>query len=183
MSDPGAPESGSRAGSGLKWAFAASLALNLLLAGAIAGAVFFGPFHKRPHGGRYSEEFGLMGFSRTLPPERRDMIRKTLREERPKLRDLRDGVRAARADFARSLTAEPFDKAKVRAAIEGLDAADRRLRTSGVDVFLQSVERLTPEERKSLTAWWQSKRPHMFPRPPGKKRGENDDLPGPPEKD
>ncbi len=61
-------------------ALIASLALNLLFIGAVAGAML-GHGRHPPRLGK-SEDFGMMGLSRVLPEDRRKEMRKLLRADR-----------------------------------------------------------------------------------------------------
>jgi uncharacterized membrane protein len=163
---PAAPASGSRR---LKYALIASLALNLLVAGAVAG-MMFGFFKHRPYFGMVrGEDFGLMGLTRHLPEERRKEVRKQLRDDRDRLRPLVDDIRSARREAADKLAAEPFDKAVLEAAIKTTSDKERALRETAIGAFLGHVEKLTPSERQLLADWWRKRSE------PLKRRKKDDD--------
>jgi uncharacterized membrane protein len=139
----------------LKYALIASLALNLLVLGTVAGAMY--TFHRHPPprmGYGPHQDFGLMGLTRTLPEERRKEMRKKLREDREKLRPLVEELRALRRDAATKLAADPFDSAALKAAFDVAGEKDRAVREAAITAFLAHAEQLTPEERRRLADWW-----------------------------
>lgn len=156
----------------LKYALIASLALNLLVVGAAAGMMLgFGKHGPRFGGPGRGEDFGLMGLTRHLPDDRRKEIRKQLREDRDRLRPMVDDLRAARREAAEKLSAEPFDKAALEAAITAAGDKERALRQTAVSAFVGHAERLTASERRMLADWWRKKNEPMKPR-----RGKKDDA-------
>lgn len=155
----------------LKYALIASLAVNLLVIGTVAGSMImhaFGP-HPPRFGHHRGEDFGLMALTRTMPSERKKEIRKQLREERIKLRPLFDDIQAARRDAADKLAAEPFDRASLESAIAVASDKERTLRQEAVNVFLNQIERLSPDERRTLAEWWRKKSQPFHPRKSKKK--------------
>ena len=90
----------------LKYALIASLALNLLIIGAVAGTMYGFSKHRPRFMSGGGEDFGLMGLTRVLPEERRKEIRKQLAQDRNALRPLIDDVRAARREAADKLAAD-----------------------------------------------------------------------------
>ena len=156
---------GTKVGSGMEFRWKviliASLAFNLLVIGALGGAMLMG----RRHGSGYGrgEDFGLLGFSRTLPAERRATIRKTLQKDRASLKPLWAEMRKAREDVAAVIVAEPFDKAQLKAAIDKIGEAEGRLKQAGLTIFLNTAEQLTSDERRALRDWWVRRRGHHLP--------------------
>jgi uncharacterized membrane protein len=140
----------------LRTALLCSLAVNLLGVGLIAGTFIAGP----PHVSR--GEFGLKGFSHTLPPERGEMLRQSFHQHRPKIRELREAARAARLEATSVLVAEPYDKAKLRTSLTGVDEAESKLRSLVSDYFIDAAEKLTPQERVALAEWWKQRQPRLF---------------------
>lgn len=156
----------------LKYALIASLALNLLVVGAVGGALYTFGFGKHPpprfaHG--RGEDFGLMGLTRTLPEERRKDIRKKLRDDRERLRPLIEDLRAARRDAATKLAADPFDSAALKGAFDVSGEKDRAVREAAIAAFLSHAEQLTADERRRLASWW-TKRNEPFKERPRKKK-------------
>lgn len=140
----------------LRTALLASLAVNLLGVGVIAGAIIAGP----PPNSR--TEFGLKGFSRTLPSDRGDMLRQSFKTVRPKIHELREKARTARLEATDVLVAEPYDKVKLRGALTQLDEAESNLRSVVSDYFIDAAEKLTPQERVALGVWWKKRQPNLF---------------------
>jgi len=141
----------------LRWALVASLALNVLIIGAVAGTVCFS--HKRPPHGFASKGPGLLGFAHTLPRERSDIIRQRFADAQPNLETLRRGIRDARAKVREALTADPFDQQKLDAALEGIVQAETNVTRDKVMMFGSTVSQLTPDERRQLHDWLEKRRP------------------------
>jgi uncharacterized membrane protein len=132
--------------------------------GAVGGAMLSWKKHGHGRGGRGGEDFGLMAFSRTLPDERRLPIRKALREQRASLKPVWGEVEQARAAAGEVLAQEPFDKEKLREALGKISAIEARLKSAGHEMFLDTAERLTADERRALKEWWQKRRGHRYGR-------------------
>lgn len=143
----------------------ASLAVNLLIVGAVVGAGMFMKRHGPPHGMRRGEDFGLMAFTRTLEPERRKEIRKELRNARKEIRPLMEAIEEARSEAATVLAAEPFDRTALKIAADKVTEREQTLKAAALNVFLDQAEKLTAEERKSLSEWWKKRRQRRGPRP------------------
>lgn len=140
-----------------RWLLVFSLALNVLIAGAVAGALWFGPRHAGRSWGPTPVEYGLMHFSRKLPPERREKVREILRSSRASVRELRQSAKAVRERAAEELASKTYDRNRMRAILEAVAAADARMREVGVDAVLQAVDLLTPEERQELAEVWRKR--------------------------
>jgi len=138
----------------LKIGFFLSVAVNLLILGAVAGTMI-GMRHGPPRytGGR-GEDFGLMGITRTMPAERRKEFRKEIAADRRELHPLMDEAREARRAAADKLAADPFDRAALEAAIANVTEKERTLRNTALQSFLTRVEALTPDERRQLADAW-----------------------------
>lgn len=127
-------------------ALIASMALNLLLLGGAAGAMFR---HRHDH----PRERGLMDFVRDLPQERRGDVQSFLKGEREKLKPMRDEVKASWSETNAALGEEPFDKEKLKAAMDRMVAAEMRVRMAISDAVVETAGKLTAQERKALQAW------------------------------
>lgn len=124
----------------------ASLMVNILVAGAIAGRAFM-----RHHDDGFRGGPDAMGaFVRQLPAERGRIVREALREERGKLRPLRQGSYEARQDFAKQLASEPYDAVKVRAGAAAAVEADRKVKDAMFNGIAEIASRLTPAERAAM---------------------------------
>lgn len=169
-----------------KWSplLMASLALNLLILGTVAGTVFA---HRAGHGfgppdlniGRMvAGEQGLRGFVRTLPKERRVIFRAAAEQTRQTLQPLRSTVRKAREDATLALKSEPFDSARFEKAMGDLINAESNARRAGVAILAGAVAQMTPAERDQFQAW---RRRHERGGPPPPPADANDaDAPAPP---
>ena len=145
----------------MKWLLIASLAVNLLLIGAFAGPRLFG--HRLWRGGdRGGEEFGLVGYARHLPTERRKMVRKIVEAEKGPIKALREDVRKARQEAGAVLVTEPFDTEKLKAALARISEAEAKLKAAGLSAFLNVAQEFTPEERQGLLEHWKRRRPQHF---------------------
>jgi uncharacterized membrane protein len=141
----------------MKWLLIGSLALNLLVAGAAIGMF---TKHRRTAAGAdlnvvrlVANDHGVQKFFRTLGPDREAAFRPILDDRRQTLVPLRVAARAARRDAAASLAAEPFDAARFKSAMEGLQAAEAAANRSAVSLLTTALEKMTPEERARFTAW------------------------------
>jgi len=140
----------------LRLALMASLALNVLIIGAVAGALLVSRHHHW-HGHGFKGA-GLAGFARTLPPDRGDVIRQKLESNRATLAPLRKEEREAR-DAARSvLMTEPFDVEKFKAALERAVDADVKEKRARMALFADTAASMTPEERRELHNWFEERR-------------------------
>jgi uncharacterized membrane protein len=154
----------------LKLMLIASLAFNLLVVGAVAGAMIFGPHGPRHRGGSLGDEYTLMGFTRALSSDRRGPIRKAIREQRETFKPLREAVDEARRQAADVLVQEPFSKDKLKEAFDKINEADVKLKSAGQGMLLNTAESLTPDERRVLKDWWVKRHARWF-------RGRDDRRP------
>jgi uncharacterized membrane protein len=134
----------------------ASLALNLVVVGSVAGAVW--RFHKPPPPpGAVIPN--LLGYASTLSTERRKQIWEQTAEERRHLRPYRREVRAAREETIKALLAEPFDKQQFLAAQTRQAETENRARTAAQELFAKIADNLTPQERRAFPLWRDHRRP------------------------
>lgn len=128
----------------------ASVALNLVVVGAVAGAWTSGVRLQREGDDRavVSRLPGPSAFLRALPPEVRDTVRDDLASTWSQSREVRQAAMQARRDAFAAAEQEPYDAARVRAAFERLRAADQ----AAIGVFQNNVidglAELTPEQRR-----------------------------------
>ena len=149
------PCGGRRAG--CWWRLLASLALNLVVVGSVAGAMWR---FREPPPWAGAVTPNLLGYASTLPAERRKELWEHTAEERRHIRPFRREVRAAREETIKALVAEPFDRRAVPgrpgAAGRGREhARGPRCRTSIVKI----ADSLTPEERRAFPRWREHRRP------------------------
>jgi uncharacterized membrane protein len=155
MTEAGTPQPTRRAPRWMLVALLASLALNLVIIGSVAGAVwrFRGP---PALAGIITPN--LLGYASTLPRERRKQLWDASAEERRHLRPLRREVRLAREETIKVLSTEPFDKEHFRAAQTRQAAAEDRARESVRVLYARLAEVLTPEERRAFPRWREHRR-------------------------
>lgn len=127
----------------------ASLALNLLFAGAIAARWFTQERVERLTGGSYTQLLPRR-FLADLPRERRQDILAMLGAHRKAFRDGRTELRNAAVAIAAALEAEPYNADAAAKALDDFNAVASGLVTKGSDVARQVLATLSPEERKKL---------------------------------
>ena len=132
---------------------AVSLALNLLVAGAVGGRIFsnFMGMHKartfalaRP-GAMVFAGYRLM---RELPRERRTVLRRLVRERRGDIREAYRNVAEARLELARAIAREPFDEAAYKQAMASVQEAEAMARARVLALTDALIRALTPAERR-----------------------------------
>ncbi|MFN0218092.1 MAG: periplasmic heavy metal sensor [Hyphomicrobium sp.] len=160
-----------------RWLYAglvASLAVNLLFAGWVGGAMWHHRKDPAWRGGGGGER-GLLGFVRQLPEDRRPALRARIKAARDMLKPLKDELEAAWTAANATLVVEPFDKAASKAAFTKAIDADVRLRSAIDDELLATVEGLSAEERKILQTWREKRKSRMPHRHGRKDRLEGKD--------
>jgi len=134
----------------LRGALIASLAVNVLIIGAVGSALLVA---RHGHGWHGRKSFGLYGFARTLPKDRRDVIRNSIKDGRAKLKPLREEVWSARAAARKTLSEEPFEEAKLNAALNIVVDADTDYQRAKMTTFSQTAAKLSDAEREGLSEW------------------------------
>lgn len=118
-----------------------SLALNLLVIGAVAGAAITGggPWRgMEAHGGP---------MARALTPEDRRILRQRSLEARGDLRDGRRAHRAAMQELVTLLRATPFDAEAVEAQMRVVRVMLGERMAQGQSLLLDRLSDMTPAER------------------------------------
>ncbi len=137
-----------------------SLAVNLLIAGALASAYWRfrqeAPFPGNPG------NINLLGFSATLPADRRQAIMRQTAEQRRAMRPLRAEVRAARLAARALFLAEPFDSDAFARAQAYVLESELQARKQAQALFLIIAGLLNKDERQAFARW------HPDGPPPGK---------------
>jgi uncharacterized membrane protein len=134
----------------------ASLALNLVVIGLVAGTIW--RFRMHPHwaGGVTPN---LLGYAASLPQQRREAIWEQIAEQRERVRPFRREIRAAREETMHVIATEPFDRAKFEEAQNRLAEAYSHARAAVRALDVEIAARLTPEERRAFPAWREKRRP------------------------
>lgn len=147
IAPPAAPPP--RGGRGLKIALAISVALNLAVAGLVTGIVL----HGGPGGrGDMVRDLGFGPFEGALSSEDREALRKVVRDRfgdiRAARRQMQEDVQALLA----ALTAEPFDPARLTAAMaaQAEHLGDRL--EFGSEVLRDHLLSLSDEDRRAFAA-------------------------------
>lgn len=167
---------------GLAIALFASLAVNIFLGGFVVGRLAGGP----PHSGfgHPRHEAGLMMFPDldALSPAGREMFREVFAARHQTLREHHRDLSRRRTAFTAALSADPFDRAKAKAALAELKAATDEQETAFAALIIDAFERLSAEDRKALVeagargGHWRHRK--------GRMRGHGsgpDDFPPPPD--
>jgi uncharacterized membrane protein len=126
-----------------------SVALNLLVIGAVAGAWGAGVRVQREVGDAVVARMpGPGAFLRALPPETRELMRAELADSWTQSRELRRAALQARREAFEAASTEPYDTERVRAAFARLREADQRAIGIFHDNVVDAFARLTPEQRR-----------------------------------
>lgn len=143
--------------------FVGSLALNLVVIGAIASSLWRGGFEasETPLTGRVPRT--VVGYASTLPAERVNELKRLAEGQWQDAEMLRRKLLEARAEAVRALTAEPFDKQRFLAAQSLLLAADQRSREATTKLNSAIGLNLTTEERRAYLRWREQQRPLRNP--------------------
>ena len=145
----------------------ASLALDLVLVGFFAGRQAnaipgFDPTMRYPV------------WARTLPEERRNAVRPTIKEHIRVVRPFMHELRGRYTQLRDSINAEPFDRERLEVALGELRGGLLNTQEISHDAFVSFVEQLTLAERNALARDLMRKpnrpksREHA-PRPPAQK--------------
>jgi uncharacterized membrane protein len=125
-----------------------SLALNLAVAGLVAGVVL-----KSGGGGPRGaqvRDLGFGPFSEALGAEDREALRRGFMERAPNLRELRQTLREDGAEVLAALRAEPFDPARLAAVLAGQGERIAKRLALGQDLLAQRIAEMTPEARAAF---------------------------------
>jgi uncharacterized membrane protein len=148
-----APTPTPRSGRGRPLLLAASLALNLLVVGAVAGTALLHRAGWRPEPTPGVAGRGLPAFLRTLPPDRRRELRQALIAERPTLVTLATSAVEARRQLLAAMAADPLDGPAVEAASRRLLDVESEVRREQLRLVAALLPRMTREERGRFVAW------------------------------
>lgn len=127
----------------------ASLALNLLVAGAIGMRYFYPDRLERWSGASFTQLLPRR-FLSDLPDERRREFLDMLKSRREVFRQSRAEMRKVALRFADALERNPYDEAQVTTAIQDFTKLSTQMVDSGTQVTLDIVKKLSPEERNQL---------------------------------
>lgn len=139
------------AGRGLKLLLAVSLALNLAVAGTVAGFALRGhdPDHRPPAAVR---DFSFGPFTEALTRDQRRAMLRGFAEQGPGLREMRSQMRADLATVLAALRATPFDAEAFRTAVESQHARITARAGAGRDALVGLVLQMSDPERAAFVA-------------------------------
>lgn len=132
---------------GVRWLLFASLALNLLVAGLVFGALLG---DDRRGGRPRPAELSLGPFARALEPgDRREVLRSL--NDRPDLRPPgREDWAAAFAEVVAALRAEPFDQPRAATALAEQSGRVAEVERAVQEALLARLAAMTPAERTAF---------------------------------
>jgi uncharacterized membrane protein len=153
VSDPGpaeqAPPPARRKLPWLKLVLTASLALNLLLVGAMAARFFVHGPRERIMGVSYMQLVPRRFFA-DLDRARREELLGVLKNYRDRFRAGQQNTRKLAESLAAALDATPYDVDKTRTVLGEFERNGAGLVALGSEAAAEFVARLTPEERAQL---------------------------------
>jgi uncharacterized membrane protein len=129
-----------------KIALAASIALNVFILGAAAGAFFWRSWPTPPQ----RVEQGLAAVAQALEPAQRQAFRQALATARRDAEPDSQAARAAREELARLLGEPNLDRATIDATLDATRAADIRVRARTEAAVVDFAENLDPQDRAKL---------------------------------
>lgn len=127
----------------------ASLALNLLIAGAIGMRYFYPERLERWSGASFTQLLPRR-FLSDLPDDRRREFLDILKSRREVFRQSRTDMRDVALRFATALERDPYNEAEATAAIQDFTRLSTQMVDSGTDATLDIVKKLSPDERVLL---------------------------------
>jgi len=126
-----------------------SLALNLFVAAAAATRFFYHPRSERMTGMSYLHLVPRKFFADLDRPRREELVAH-VKEYRDRFREGREKSKAMAESLADALDAEPYDEARLRAALDQFSANGVDQIGLGAKAVQDFISRLTPEERVLL---------------------------------
>lgn len=128
----------------MKVTLAASLAVNLGIAGVVGGAMLRAPTYTHDH---TTTPDGIAMLARAMPAAYQGELRSSLRDRQADLRPDRETIRRLRDRFTASLTREPFDINEVNLVFIDQRAMLSNLTATGHDAIIRQIERMSPRDR------------------------------------
>lgn len=124
----------------LPWALVASLGVNLVVAGIVAGAFLYGPPDRPPREGGWA-------IAHDLPePFRGEMLRE-MRHESDKWIGKRRQLHGQREALAEALEAEPFRVERIESILADSRATLDELAGRSAAMLIDQVRRMDPDDR------------------------------------
>lgn len=128
-----------------------SLSVNLLVAGIVIGSNW-------THHNRYGHrDHGIVGFTKSLDGERRELIQDLAKSHRELGRALRKEVRSKQHAAMKLLKAVPFDREQFVAALDEALRARTDARRELTERFVTLIDQMTDEERRAYAEWYEDR--------------------------
>lgn len=124
-----------------------SLCLNLFLIGGMVAGRMHGPM------GHFGGKNGGMVMA-TVPPDLKPIIREKLKAREPDFKAEREHMREIRGRVADALAADPFDRAKLDAALSELEQSAGNFMHHAQQGLSEIAADLTPEQRQQWAEGW-----------------------------
>jgi uncharacterized membrane protein len=132
-------------------ALVGSLALNLVVFGAIATSLWRGSVEPSGTPGRVART--ITGYAATLPDARAKELKKLAEDPWRDAEMVRRKLVDARTEAIKALTTQPFDRQRFLEAQSLLLAADLKYREASTKLNSAIGIHLTPEERQGYLRW------------------------------
>jgi uncharacterized membrane protein len=134
----------------LRWAFLASLALNLFFIGVAATHAVRNQFEAQGH---FKPGMRLDAMVATLPPGDGAKLRAALDADMDKVSGAHAAYREAQATARRALQAEPFDQTALDRALADIRVKRETLQRALQAVVSKAASEMSPDGRKRLAEW------------------------------
>ncbi|MCY4178752.1 MAG: periplasmic heavy metal sensor, partial [Litoreibacter sp.] len=121
----------------------ASLAVNLLVAGAFVGAAFSDKGGKKERNPAAQMPVGPYG--RAFSKEDRQALRQSFEARRDTFRENRAQMRAFGEDLAEAVRAMPFDAEAVRTILTAQRGLQLQMQEAGSEIMVERLEQMGPE--------------------------------------
>jgi uncharacterized membrane protein len=141
--DPASPAAGPKSGKGLRIALGVSVALNLLVAGLVAGALLRdgGPRE------RVVRDLDFGPFTEALSPKDRAELRRAFIDRSPNPRGTRAEMRSDLEAFLSALRADPFDPVALEQVMVNQQGRMAQRIELGQDLLLERLAAMDARER------------------------------------
>lgn len=132
-----------RSGRGLRIALGVSVALNLLVAGLVAGALL----RDGDPRARMVRDLDFGPFTEALSPKDREALRRDFLTRAPEMRDVRRQMRADLGAFLQILRSDPLDAEALAGVLANQRERLSRRVDLGQDLLLERLAGMTRDER------------------------------------
>lgn len=141
-----------------RWVLLASVALNVLLATALASAWYQHGRRGGPHGALWMPRAEVL--EKVVPDSDRAALRAAYERHRDDVRPRIRALREARRAVHEALHAEPYDEARALAALEALRARDAEVALAVHELLLDVTRSVSPEGRRAIAKMGERHRHH-----------------------